>query len=217
MNSKALEYLDGLMKNYSGLESAKESIIAAFNMIAECYRGGGTLLVCGNGGSAADAEHIVGELMKEYIVKRPIPAEDARLILKTANEAGNELCAKLQGALPAVSLVSQVSLATALANDVDSDIVFAQQVYGYARRGDVLLGISTSGNARNVLNAVLVAKAFGIGTVGLTGAKGGSLKSLCDVAICAPADTTWRIQEYHQPIYHALCAMIEEEFFPSVN
>jgi len=189
------------------------AIVEAFGILERCIRDGGKVMVCGNGGSAADAEHIVGEMMKDYLMKRPIPQSDARKIIAAAPQAGPELCSKLQRVLPALSLVSQVSLSTAMANDVDAGMAFAQQVYGYGRSGDVLIAISTSGNARNVLYAAMVAKAFDIAVIGMTGANGGNLKEWCDVAICAPADTTWRIQEYHQPIYHAVCGMLEAEIF----
>jgi phosphoheptose isomerase len=188
-------------------------ITEAFGLLARSYREGHTILVCGNGGSAADSEHMVGELMKGYVLKRSIPRRDVKKIRAACPGAATVLCRKLQRAFPAISLVSQVSLSTAIANDVGAEMVFAQQVYGYGKRGDALVAISTSGNAANVLNAVYAAKAFGIHTIGLTGAGGGKLKGRCDVAICVPATLTWRIQELHQPVYHALCAMLESEFF----
>jgi D-sedoheptulose 7-phosphate isomerase len=170
-------------------------------------------LVCGNGGSAADAEHIVGELMKGYLLQRPIPDETRARLVAASPESGAYLAGALQGALPAISLVSQASLLSAIANDTAADMVFAQQVYGYGRAGDVLVGISTSGNARNVVYAMQVARAMGMHTCALTGPGGGALKSVADVCICAPGESTPAIQERHLPIYHVLCAMLEEEFF----
>jgi len=206
--------LDVLMENYPMLEGERTSIVSVFDTVLDCYGKGGKLLVCGNGGSAADAEHIVGELMKSFMLKRPIPRRDAeRIVDAWGGSQGRQICDSLQCSLPAISLVSQSSLITAVANDVSADMVFAQQVYGYGEEGDLLIGISTSGNARNVCNAVRVAKGIGMKTVGLTGQDGGELKSICDLAISVPATSTHRIQEYHQPIYHALCAMVEEERF----
>jgi D-sedoheptulose 7-phosphate isomerase len=213
MDKKVQRFLDELMGNYPVLETCRSAICAAFDTVVECYRNKGKLLVCGNGGSAADAQHLVGELMKEYLLKRPLPESDAAKVLEAGGQFGPPIRDGLQGALPALSLAGEVSLFTAFANDVNIDMVFAQQVYGYGRPGDVLIAISTSGASPNVLNAARVARAFGLKSIGLTGAKGGKLKELCDVSICVPADVTWRIQEYHQPIYHALCGMVEQEFF----
>ena len=170
-------------------------------------------MVCGNGGSAADSEHIVGELMKGFLKKRQISEKEKDKLKSLFPGEWDYLSKNLQGALPAISLVSHPALSSAFINDVAADMVFAQQVYGYAKAGDVLLGISTSGNAKNVANAVMVARAAGMKTIGLTGGKGGFLQSLCDVTIRVPADETFKIQEYHLPVYHALCAMLEEEFF----
>jgi D-sedoheptulose 7-phosphate isomerase len=177
------------------------------------FAGDGALLVCGNGGSAADSEHIVGELMKGFALPRPVP-DDVRGRLSDADPVGGDgLADRLQGALRAISLVSQTSLATAIANDGDADMVFAQQVYGYGRPGDALLAISTSGSSRNVVNALRVARAQGLCTVGLTGRSGGAMQALCDVAICVPYDDTPTIQERHLAIYHALCLALELRFF----
>jgi D-sedoheptulose 7-phosphate isomerase len=178
------------------------------------YRHGGKLLICGNGGSAADSEHIVGELMKGYLSKRPLPDPVRQRFSAVFPDDGAYLADHLQGALPAISLVSQSSLLTAFANDVAADLIFAQQVYGYGRPGDVLLAISTSGNAANVVRAIQVARVQGLKSIGLTGRDGGALKTLCDLAIRVPADTTPTIQEYHIAVYHTLCALLEEEFFP---
>ncbi len=195
------------------LEPCRQELERAFDLLSGSFRQGGKLLVCGNGGSAADSEHIVGELMKGFYSRRPIPEADRARLAGAGGEDGLYLAARLQGALPAISLVSQVALATAVANDVAADMVFAQQVYGYGRRGDALLGISTSGNAGNVLNALRTARAFGLGTLGLTGADGGRMKGICDVLIRVPASSTPEVQLWHLRVYHALCAMLELEFF----
>ena len=205
--------IEQLIETYPDLESCAPDIQAAFETLRTCYHGGGKLLTCGNGGSAADAEHIVGELMKGYLLKRPL-SEDMRAKLVSASaEAGDYLASHLQGALPAISLVSQTSLLSAISNDTAADMVFAQQVYAYGHEGDALIGLSTSGNSRNVILAMQVARALGLRTIGLTGPTGGALKPLCDVCICVPAENTPAIQERHLPIFHVLCAMLEEEFF----
>ena len=169
----------------------------------DTYKKGGKILVCGNGGSAADADHIVGELMKGFLKERKV----------TDERIPQELREKLQGALPAISLCAHDSLITATINDNDADMIFAQQVYGYANENDLLIAISTSGNSKNVVNAVKVAKALNVKVIALTGKTGGVLKDLADITICALSTETYKIQEYHLPIYHYLCAKIEKEFF----
>jgi phosphoheptose isomerase len=206
-----------LMKRFPELGGIADDIMAAFAILKECYAnpaGPGTVLLCGNGGSASDAEHIAGELLKGFLLKRPVPPEMRAKMTETAGETdGNYLADNLQGALPAISLVSQSAITTAFANDVAPDMAFAQQVYAYGRPGDVLIGLSTSGNSKNVLNAVKVAKTLGMKTIGMTAAGGGKLAALCDATVKAPAEETFLAQEYHLPIYHALCAMVESEFF----
>ncbi len=213
MKLSVRKLFDNLFIHYPVLVQCRNEVEKAYAIMAECYRNNGKMLVCGNGGSAADSEHIVGELMKEFRLKRKITQEDADKICAVDAENSEFICKGLQRALPAISLVSQVSLFSAFANDVNADMVFAQQVYGYGRDNDVLLVISTSGNSPNVCNAARVAKAMGLKVVGLGGKNGGIMARFCDVIICAPSDVTFRIQEYHQPIYHVLCAMLEEEFF----
>lgn len=208
-----MKRIEELISTYPELEVCVPDIQSAFETLRTCFRGGGKLLTCGNGGSAADAEHIVGELMKGYLLKRVVP-ESARAKLLAANpQDGDYLATHLQGALPAISLVSQTSLLSAIANDTAADMAYAQQVYAYGREGDSLFGISTSGNARNVIRAMQVARAMGLHTIVLTGPTGGALKPVCDVCICVPAENTPAIQERHLPIFHVLCAMLEEEFF----
>ena len=177
------------------------------------FRAGGKLLLCGNGGSCADCDHIAGELVKGFLKKRPLPAPLQDKIGRALPEGGTALAQALQGGLPAISLAAHPALFTAFANDVSAEYAFAQQVIAYGRPGDLLIGISTSGNARNVACAVATAKAVGLATIGLTGAKGGKLRELVDIAICVPANETMRIQELHLPVYHALCAQVEEALF----
>ncbi len=212
MNGEAERlFLDGLRQG--GLESLHAAVEEAFGLLLRCFAGGGKVLVCGNGGSAADSEHIVGELMKGFRLARPVPA-DRRARLEAAFPADAAwLADHLQGALPAVSLVSPVSLTTAILNDLSGDMIFAQQVYGLGREGDVLIGISTSGSARNVLNALKVARAFGLQTLGLSGRGGGRMAGLCDVLLLSPAAQTSDIQVHHMHLYHTLCAMLEAERF----
>lgn len=205
--------IEPLIATYPELESCTADIQAAFEILYACYLEGGKVLTCGNGGSAADAEHVVAELMKGFLLKRPVAEEVCTKLLSSSLEDGNYLATHLQGALPAISLVSQTSLLSAVANDIAADMIFAQQVYGYGRQGDTLIGLSTSGNSMNVIRAMQVARALGIHTLALTGPTGGALKSFCDVCIRVPAESTPAIQERHLPIYHVLCAMLEEKFF----
>lgn len=192
-----------LFERYPQLNICAKDIEKALALMVDTYKNGGKILVCGNGGSASDADHIVGELMKGFLKDRKIT--DARI--------PQELRGKLQGALPAISLSAHTSLMTATINDNDADMVFAQQVYGYAKTDDLLIAISTSGNSKNVVNAVKVAKSLGVKAIALTGKAGGELKQFADVTICAPSTETYKIQEYHLPIYHYLCAKVEEENF----
>lgn len=192
-----------LLERYPKLNSCVKDIENALTLIVDTYKNGGKILVCGNGGSACDAEHIVGELMKGFKSARKV----------TDERISPDLREKLQGALSTISLNSQTGLMTAISNDVDADMIFAQQVYGYANENDLLIAISTSGNSKNVVNAVRVAKALGVKSVALTGETGGILKENADVTICAPATETYEIQEYHLPIYHYLCKAVEKEFF----
>jgi D-sedoheptulose 7-phosphate isomerase len=205
--------IEQLISTYPELETCSSDIQAAFEILYACYRQGGKLLTCGNGGSAADSEHIVGELMKAYLLKRAVSEEVHTKLISAASQDGNYLATHLQGVLPAISLVSQTSLLSAIANDTAADMVFAQQVYGYGRPGDALIGLSTSGNSRNIILAMQVARALGLHTIALTGPTGGAMRPMCDVCICVPGESTPAIQERHLPIYHVLCAMLEEKFF----
>jgi D-sedoheptulose 7-phosphate isomerase len=205
--------LASLLARYRVLEACEKELIAAFELLAAAYKNGNKLLVCGNGGSAADSEHIVAELMKGFLKRRPISAEQVAQLEKSGGASGKTIAGRLQGTLAAISLPSQMSLLTATANDNDFDMVFAQQVYGLGRPGDVLLAISTSGTSKNVCNAVIVARAFGLKSIALTGKSGGDLASLADVAIKVPADNVAEIQELHLPVYHWLSTELEAEFF----
>jgi D-sedoheptulose 7-phosphate isomerase len=199
-----------LFDRYPALQTCARDLRAAFDLLATSYRNGSKLLVCGNGGSAADSEHLVAELMKGFLRRRPISATDAA---KLETAGGKEIAGRLQGTLAAISLPSQMSLLTATANDGDYDLTFAQQVYGLGRAGDVLLAISTSGKSANVCNAAIVAKAFGLKSIALTGKSGGDLAPLADVAIKVPSDNVAEIQELHLPVYHWLSTELEAAFF----
>jgi D-sedoheptulose 7-phosphate isomerase len=209
--------VEDLIIRYPALKGIKPKIISAIDEIIVMYKNNGKLLLCGNGGSASDCEHIVGELMKDFLLKRPVSSEHLAAIEKAYPHDAEYLCKNLQEGLPAISLVSQTSLMTAFMNDVSADMVFAQQVFGYGKPGDVLVAISTSGNSKNVLNAVKVANALGINTIGLTNNSGGALKNLCKITITAPADETFKTQEYHLAIYHAICIAVEVAMFSGEN
>lgn len=207
------KHLEELVQRYPRLEELRPQIQAAYEVLRDSYAGGGKLLIAGNGGSCADAEHIVGELMKGFVKIRRLP-EAFRKELEAVNpEKGGELAQKLQGAMPAIALSGHQGLSTAFSNDVDPNMVYAQQTYGYGEPGDVFLGISTSGNAKNIEYAAITAKAKGMKVLGLTGKGGGRLGQLADVAIIVPDTETYKIQELHLPIYHTLCLMLEAEFF----
>jgi phosphoheptose isomerase len=203
--------LDQLLAHYPALDAAAASIGAAFGLLDSVLRTGQSVLVCGNGGSAADSEHIVGELAKPCALPRPLPPQVAAA-LRAAGDDGY-LATRLRGGLPVFSLTSQSALLLAIANDQAADLVFAQQVIAYGRPGDLLWALSTSGTSANVLPALRTARALGLRTLGLTGPAGGQLAGLCDVLVYVPGDTTPQIQELHLPVYHALCLAIEAERF----
>jgi D-sedoheptulose 7-phosphate isomerase len=207
------EQLSHLIERYPMLIVCKEDIKKAYELLEAAYSNGRKLLVCGNGGSASDSEHIVGELMKEFKLKRKVYSDQATALKAIDQELGQVLADNLQGALPAICLTGHSSLTTAFINDANADLVFAQQVNGYGKPGDVFLGISTSGNSKNVLYAAVNAKAKGLKVIGLTGAKDSKLMKYADVCIRVPETETYKIQEYHLPVYHCLCLMLEEKFF----
>lgn len=213
MEPKLEAHIDELIKRYPVLETVRESITDAYLLLEDTYAHGGKLLIAGNGGSAADAEHIAGELMKRFKTPRPVSQELAGKLKAIDPERGAKLAKNLECGLMAIPLVAHEALTTAYINDVDGLGVFAQQLFGYGRQGDTFLGISTSGNSENILNAAVVAKTLGIRVIALTGQTGGKLAPMADVAICAPETETYKIQELHLPIYHCLCLMLEERFF----
>lgn len=213
LGERLTKHIDLLMKRYPVLEVVKEDIIGGYLVMEECYEKGGKLLVAGNGGSAADSEHIVGELMKRFKTPRPVSPEYAEKLKEIDPERGKALAQNLECSLMAIPLVAHEALTTAYINDVDGLGVFAQQLFGFGRPGDVFLGISTSGNSKNIMNATVVARASGIKIIGLTGAKGGELADVADVAVKVPEIETYMIQELHLPIYHCWCLMLEDKFF----
>ncbi|NQX62240.1 D-sedoheptulose-7-phosphate isomerase [Paenibacillus qinlingensis] len=215
MEKMVLEnHMQQLVTRYPDLDICTHDIIAAFQLCAEAFHSDGKMLLCGNGGSASDCDHIVGELMKGFLSKRPVPSSFRNSLVQEWDELnGDYLADRLQQALPAISLTNHSALVTAFGNDVEPEMIFAQQVYGYGKKGDILLALSTSGNSTNVIRAVQIARAMGMPTVGLTGKQGGRLKDLCDVTITVPWEQTPDIQERHLPIYHTLCIMLEREFF----
>lgn len=205
--------INELVNRYPVLESVRDDIEKVYKVLVECYENGGKLLVVGNGGSAADSEHIVGELMKGFVKKRPVSEEMREALLRMDPERGAALADNLQGGLPAIALTAHTALNTAFANDKDPVMIYAQQVNGYGKAGDVFLGISTSGNAENVMYAAVTAKAKGLKVLALTGKDGGKLAKIADVSIIVPSKETYQIQELHLPVYHALCLMLEEHFY----
>ena len=202
-----------LIQRYPALKDIKDDILQALNVIIGAYKCGGKLLICGNGGSAADSLHIVGELAKAFRYKRNINSEIKKKLEEEYPEDAERFVRCLEGAMPAVSLVNEVALITAFSNDKEAVFSYAQQVYAQGTENDILIGISTSGNSENVVCACKIARVKGMKVIVLTGENGGKLKTLSDVCICAPSNETYIIQEYHLPIYHALCGAIEYEFF----
>jgi len=196
-----------LLVRYPCLEAVIDSIDAAAQMMVDTYKNGGTVLVCGNGGSCADSDHIVGELMKGFLSLRPMSEEQKSCMSDILDE---DILSKLQRGIPAISLPAQSAVISAYANDVDPELVYAQLVFGYGKKQDMLIGLSTSGNSKNVVAAAKVARAMGIKTLALTGARDSRLSELCDVTVKAPEIETFKIQELHLPIYHYLCAYVEK-------
>ncbi len=215
MESRIEKHIVNLLDRHPELQVCKEDIMKAYELLKKAYASGRKMLVSGNGGSASDAEHIVGELMKEFKLKRKVYSDQAAALKEIDTELGQVLADNLQGALPAICLTGHSSLTTAFMNDANADLVFAQQVNGYGKAGDVFLGISTSGNSKNVLYAAVNAKAKGLKVIGLTGAKENKLMKYADVCIRVPEIETYKIQELHLPVYHCLCLMLEEKFFGS--
>lgn len=213
MKSTVRRHLEELIERYPVLEAVQNQMEQAYEVLEECFVSEHRLLIAGNGGSAADADHFVGELMKGFLKKRPMPQKFEEALVAVDSERGRVLAGILQGALPALALHNHPALNTAVLNDICGELMYAQQVNGYGAAGDVFFGISTSGNAIDVYDAAVVAKAKGMKVIGLTGRDGGRLKDISDVAIVVPEQETYKIQELHLPIYHVLCIMLEECFF----
>lgn len=205
--------LEDLLKRYPQLNVVANQIEAAGKCLINCYEKGGKVLICGNGGSCSDSDHIVGELMKGFEHKRPVSKELKEQLHEIGGERGKYLAEMLQHGLPAISLTAHNALITAVANDTDGNLIFAQQVVGYGNVGDVLIAISSSGNSQNILDAILTAKAKGLKVIGLTGESGGMMKKMCDILVNVPGKRTATVQEFHLPVYHVLCVMVENHFF----
>lgn len=205
--------LNKLCERYPILNTFRNTIEEASELIISSYTVGGKLMICGNGGSSSDADHIVGELMKSFELKRPIGKDIAGKLTEVSGERGEYLAQKLERGLAAISLSSQTSLTTAICNDIDANLVFAQQIIGYGHANDVLLGISCSGNSQNIVDACITAKAMNIKVIGLTGMTGGKMKQFCDLLVNVPEKRTAYVQELHLPIIHALCLLIENHFY----
>ncbi len=213
MKETVKQVLDELMDRYPGLEVCRKDIEDAYLLLEEAYDQGKKLLICGNGGSAADSEHIAGELMKRFKYSRPVTEEFAKKMIAIDEKRGEKLAKGLERPLRAVPLTSHIGLMTAYMNDVDAQGVYAQQVLGYGDDGDVLLAISTSGNSENIVNACVAAKALGLKIIALTGAKQCLLQDYADVCIMVPETETFKVQELHLPVYHCLCLMLETNYF----
>lgn len=213
MENRLEIHLNHLIDRYPKLIVCREDIVKAYEMMEAAYSSGRKLLVSGNGGSASDSEHIVGELMKEFRLKRKVYTDQAEAMMAIDPEMGATLADNLQGALPAICLTGHSSLTTAFMNDANADLIFAQQVNGYGKANDIFLGISTSGNSKNVIYAAITAKAKGLKVLGLTGARESKLSRLADCCIKVPETETYKIQEFHLPVYHCLCLMLEDKFF----
>lgn len=213
MKTEIYKHIEVLVNRYPVLNSVKDEIVEAYFLLVESYKNEGKLLIAGNGGSAADAEHIVGELMKGFKLPRKLNENFTDKLISENEELGTVLAESLQGALPAIALDGHPALSTAYMYDCEPLLCFAQQVNGYGKAGDVFLGISTSGNSKNILYAATTAHAKGMKVIGLTGAKDSKLTQMSDVCIKVPQTETYMIQELHLPVYHCLCLMLEDEFF----
>ena len=213
LEARLNKHIDLLIERYPILQNIKSEIVAAYLVMEECYRNGGKLLIAGNGGSAADSEHVAGELMKRFKIARPMSEGFAKKIQEIDSIRGEILAKKLETPLTAIPLIAQEALSTAYINDVDGETLFAQQLWGYGKKGDVFLAISTSGNSKNIMHATVIARALGIKIIGLTGNDGGELAGVSCVTVKVPEKETYIIQELHLPIYHCWCLMLEDKFF----
>ena len=213
MQDASLQIFEDLFLRYPQLLSCRKQLSDAADCLIHSYQANGKLLICGNGGSAADAAHIVGELMKNFLLPRPVEDSFRKKLQELAPENGNLIADHLQNALPAIALTQETALLSAYSNDSASDLIYAQQVFGYGCERDVLLCISTSGNSENIVCAAIVAKAKGLRTIALTGKHPSRLSEICDVAVQVPETETYKVQELHLPVYHCLCSILEQEFF----
>lgn len=205
--------MEELLKRYPALSVCRNDIEKAVNLLEDTYNAGGTLMFCGNGGSCADCDHIVGELMKGFLSLRPADSDAKAMLIEKYGDDGKRIADKLQRGIPAVSLAAHAGVMTAFANDVDPELIYAQMVYAYARPNDLVMGISTSGNSKNVVAALKTASAIGLKTIGLTGKRECAMDEICDVVIKVPETETFKVQEYHLPVYHYLCAELERRLF----
>lgn len=211
--SKTINHLDILCQRHPALSGLKDSIAEATKMINKCYSAGGKLLVCGNGGSSADAEHFTAELMKSFEKERPLDQSLIDRLCEISPSRGSFLGDKLNHALPAISLPSNTALATAISNDTGPSLIFAQQVIGYGNEGDILIGLSTSGNSANIIDACITAKALNMNVIGITGQTGGKMKQYCDLLINVPETRTAWVQELCLPVMHTICLIVEDHFY----
>jgi D-sedoheptulose 7-phosphate isomerase len=209
--------LNQLCDRHPLLGKVKKSIGEAAGMIIDCYSKGGKLLVCGNGGSSSDSDHIVGEMMKSFECERPLVTNLKMRLAEITGTRGKYLAQKLEGGFPAISLSVHTALTTAICNDIDANLVFAQQIIGYGRENDVLIGISTSGNSQNVIDACITAKALNINIIGVTGKTGGKMKQYCDILVAVPEKQTAFVQELQLPLLHTLCLIVENHFYGHHN
>ncbi len=205
--------LDNLIGKYPELSELRDSIDKVSGIIIKCYTAGGKLLICGNGGSSSDSCHLAGELMKSFERKRPLDVSFKERLADISASRGKYLAEKLEHGLPAISLSAHTSLITAICNDIDPQLIFAQQIMGYGEEKDVLLAISTSGNSKNIIDACITARAMNITVVGITGRSGGEMKEYCNILINVPREQTASVQELQLPVYHAICRIVEEYFY----
>jgi len=213
MNNKSYFYIEHLVERYPKLDSIKSELEHAINYLIDSIKDQGTILICGNGGSASDSDHIVGELMKGFVLKRHIKRELQDVLKRDYPSDYEYFMNNLQNGIRSISLMSHNALVSAFSNDKAPDLIFAQQVLGYGKTGDVLIAISTSGNSKNVIYAAQIARAIGMKVIALTGSSGGKLSTLSDVTLNVPENETYKIQEYHLPVYHCICLALENEFF----
>lgn len=213
MKERTQKFIDEFFGRHADLLPLQETVLQACNMLISAFQNGNKLLLCGNGGSCADCDHIAGEFLKGFLLKRPVNEELKNKMAEQYGETGKDIADKLQQGLPTISLNTHSAAISAFENDVDPELIYAQQVLAYGKPGDVLVGISTSGNAKNVASAVMTANALGLHTIGLTGKDGGKLAQFAEIPLIMPQCETYRIQEDHLAVYHLLCAVVESELF----